>query len=66
MLVLSRKTHQFIKVGDNIVIHIIEIRGGVTSGGQVRIGIEAPLDVPIIRGELLADWRGGSDQLKPE
>ena len=61
MLVLSRKQGQFIKIGENVIVRIVEIRAG-----QVRIGIEAPEDVPIIRGELLADWRGGSDQPKPE
>ncbi len=48
MLVLSRKKHQTIRIGDEVVIKIIEVKGGT-----VRIGIEAPEDVGILRGELI-------------
>ena len=47
MLVLSRKLNQSIVVGDNIKIHVLKI-----SGNSIRIGIEAPNDVKILRGEL--------------
>jgi carbon storage regulator len=48
MLVLSRKTNDAILIGDEITIKIIEVRGG-----GVRIGIDAPKDVGILRAELL-------------
>ena len=48
MLVLSRKPGEFITIGDSIKITVIESRGG-----KVRIGIEAPREVPVVRGELL-------------
>ncbi|EGQ26947.1 carbon storage regulator [Sporosarcina newyorkensis 2681] len=48
MLVLSRKANDTIKIADNIEIRILEIKGDT-----VRIGIEAPKSVDIIRGELV-------------
>ena len=47
MLVLSRKRHQRIMVGDDIVINISDIRGNI-----VRVGVEAPKGVPIMREEV--------------
>ncbi len=47
MLVLTRKKSQLIQIGDNIVIKIIR-----TSPGSVKIGIDAPNDVRVMRGEL--------------
>ena len=48
MLVLSRKTNETIKISDNIEIRILEIKGDT-----VRIGIEAPKSIDILRGELI-------------
>lgn len=48
MLVLSRKPNETIKIGDNIELRIIEVKGDT-----VRIGIEAPKSVEILRGELV-------------
>lgn len=47
MLVLSRKLHQEIVIGDDIVITLVDIRGD-----KVRIGIQAPVDVPVDRREV--------------
>lgn len=44
---LSRKTEEDILIGDSVVVKIIEIRGD-----KVRIGIEAPKDVPVHRREI--------------
>jgi carbon storage regulator len=49
MLVLSRKLGEKIHIGDNICITIVDI-----DRGKIRLGIEAPRDVPIFRQELLA------------
>jgi carbon storage regulator len=48
MLVLSRKLGEKIYIGDNICITVVDI-----DRGKIRLGIEAPRDVPIYRQELL-------------
>ena len=47
MLVLSRRPNESIVINDKIVITVIEIRGD-----KVRLGIEAPRDVPVHRSEV--------------
>jgi len=47
MLVLSRKKNESIKIGDEITIVVVEVRGD-----KVRLGIEAPIDVPVHRAEI--------------
>jgi carbon storage regulator CsrA len=47
MLVLTRKYQEKIRIGNNITITVLR-----TKGKAVRLGIEAPADVPVIRGEL--------------
>jgi carbon storage regulator len=47
MLVLSRKESQRIRLGDSIVITIVKI-----SGDKVRVGIDAPSNVLVLRDEL--------------
>lgn len=47
MLILTRKKDEGLVIGDNIKITIVEV-----SGERVKIGIEAPTDVKIIRNEL--------------
>ncbi|NLM22374.1 MAG: carbon storage regulator CsrA [Peptococcaceae bacterium] len=52
MLVLSRKAGQSILIGHNIEVRIIEIQGD-----QVKIGINAPKDISILRKELMDEVR---------
>ncbi len=47
MLVLSRKRNESIVISDNIVITVVDIRGD-----KVRLGFDAPKDVPIHRQEV--------------
>ncbi len=47
MLVLSRKKNESIVINERIVLTVVEIRGD-----KVRLGIEAPRDVPIHRSEI--------------
>jgi carbon storage regulator len=47
MLVLSRKRDERILIADNIVITVVDIRGD-----KVRLGIEAPKEVPVHREEV--------------
>jgi len=51
MLVLSRKLSQQIMIGSDIKLTIVKIERN-----QVRIGIEAPDDVAILRGELIVNY----------
>ena len=53
MLVLSRKLGEKIYINDNICITVVDI-----DRGKIRLGIEAPRDVPIFRQELLGDGKG--------
>lgn len=48
MLVLSRKLGEKIYIGEKICITVVDI-----DRGKIRLGIEAPRDVPIFRQELL-------------
>lgn len=47
MLILSRKKEEKIRIGENIAITIIEVRGKI-----VRIGIDAPKEMAIVRTEI--------------
>lgn len=47
MLVLARKKGQTIVIGDNILVTVVEIRGD-----KVRLGVEAPREVPVHRQEV--------------
>lgn len=47
MLVLTRKLGETIVIGDNIVIKVVDIHGK-----QIRLGIEAPTEIGIFRGEI--------------
>ena len=47
MLILSRKEGERIVIGDNITLIVSKV-----SGNRVTIGIEAPKDVKVVRGEL--------------
>ena len=50
MLVLTRKKNETIVINDHIKIKILRVRGN-----RIRLGIDAPLDLPIRRGEIIAD-----------
>jgi len=50
MLVLSRKRQQDILIGDDIKITVLKVKGNT-----VRLGIEAPRDLRVVRGELPRD-----------
>jgi carbon storage regulator len=47
MLVLSRRENEQIKLGESIVVTVVKV-----SGDRVRLGIKAPSDVLVLRGEL--------------
>ena len=47
MLVLTRKKNESVIIGDNIVVTIVDIRGD-----KVRMGIDAPTEIPVHRREV--------------
>ena len=47
MLVLTRKSNQSIMIGDDIEVSVLSIMGE-----KVRIGIQAPRDIPVFRKEV--------------
>jgi len=47
MLVLTRKSKEQIRIGDNITITVVRLQGN-----SVRIGIDAPRELRVVRGEL--------------
>ena len=57
MLVLTRKTQEKVRIGESIVITVLR-----TKGKAVRLGIEAPGDVPVLRGELIFEESASLDE----
>ena len=57
MLVLSRKRNEQIVIAENIVITIVEIRGD-----KVRLGIEAPNEIPVHRKEVFEAIKRKEDE----
>jgi carbon storage regulator len=49
MLVLSRRERERVRLGNDIVVTIVRV-----SGDKVRLGIEAPASIPVLRDELEA------------
>lgn len=47
MLVLSRKTNEYLYIGHDVIVQIVGIHGN-----RVRIGIDAPASVPVHRSEI--------------
>jgi carbon storage regulator len=47
MLVLSRKLSERIMIGDRIVVSVVKL-----NNGQVRLGIDAPTEIPVFREEI--------------
>jgi carbon storage regulator len=53
MLVLTRKLLEKLYIGDDICVTVVRLEGG-----QVRLGIDAPREVSVVRAELIADRPG--------
>ncbi|MHB1468110.1 MAG: carbon storage regulator CsrA [Solirubrobacteraceae bacterium] len=52
MLVLTRKSNQSIMIGDDVQVSVLSV-----VGDKVRIGIQAPEDVPVFRTEIYVEVR---------
>ena len=57
MLSLSRKPGTFLQIGDDIRIYFYDF-----NRGQIKLGIEAPRHINIVRGELLESWTYEDDR----
>jgi carbon storage regulator len=57
MLVLTRKSNQSIMIGDEIEITVLSIMGE-----KVRIGIQAPRDIPVFRKEVYLEIQAEREQ----
>jgi carbon storage regulator len=58
MLVLTRKKHQSIMIGDNIEISVLDV-----IGDKVRIGIQAPREVSVFRKEVFLEIQAPASEL---
>jgi len=47
MLILTRRINEALRIGDNVSVTVLEIKGN-----QVRLGVNAPKDVPVHREEI--------------
>ena len=56
MLVMTRKRGEAIKLGENITLVVVSIKGE-----KVRLGIEAPLEMPVHRQEVYDDIQRDND-----
>jgi carbon storage regulator len=56
MLVLTRKANQSIMIGEDIEISVLSVLGE-----KVRLGIEAPRDVPVFRKEVYLEIKSQGD-----
>jgi carbon storage regulator len=61
MLVLTRKVGERIRIGDEIIVTVTSL-----GHGKVRLGIDAPRTVPVLRAELMPDRAKKAAQNPPE
>ncbi len=61
MLVLTRKSNQSIMIGDEIEVSVLSVMGE-----KVRIGIQAPQQVPVFRKEIYLEIHREAGTAKPE
>lgn len=61
MLVLTRKSNQSIMIGDDIEVTVLSV-----VGDKVRIGIQAPQDVPVFRTEIYEEIHRQGERTTPD
>ncbi len=57
MLVLTRTPDQSLRIGDDITVTVVQVRGN-----QVKLGIEAPSHIPVHREEIWLRDRASGDE----
>jgi carbon storage regulator len=60
MLVLTRKSNQSIMIGDDVEVSVLSV-----VGEKVRIGIQAPPDIPVFRTEIYLEIQRQQGESKP-
>ena len=60
MLVLTRKLMEKLFIGDDICVTVVRLEGG-----QVRLGIDAPRDIAVVRAELVPERQAPRGQSAP-
>jgi carbon storage regulator len=60
MLILTRRVGEAVKVGDDVTVTVVAVKGN-----QIRIGIHAPKDVTVHRAEIYERIRRGQGPLHP-
>ena len=55
MLILTRRPQEVLRVGDNIKVHVLEVKGG-----QIRLGVVAPREIPVYREEIWVRIKRGT------
>ena len=60
MLVLTRKLMEKLFIGDDICVTVVRLEGG-----QVRLGIDAPREIPVVRAELVPGRAGAPHRPAP-
>jgi carbon storage regulator len=61
MLVLTRKSNQSIMIGDDVEVSVLSVMGE-----KVRIGIQAPQDIPVFRKEIYLEIHREDGEGAPE
>ena len=59
MLVLTRRVGESVHINEDIVVTVLSIR---ENENQVKIGVDAPKDIRILRGELIGRGKGGTER----
>jgi carbon storage regulator len=57
MLILTRKKQQSVRIGENIVVTVLDVKGD-----QVRLGFEAPREVTVLRQEVYEAVKESNEQ----
>ena len=56
MLVITRQTGDSLRIGEDIIVTVLEV-----NGDRIKIGIDAPRSVPIMRSEVVDTQRSNQD-----
>ena len=59
MLILTRRIGEIVRIGDDVSVTVLGIKGN-----QVRIGVEAPKDIPVHREEIFERIRNEHERVR--
>jgi len=61
VLILQRKPGESLRIGENIMVSVLGVENG-----RVRLAIDAPIDIPILRSELIAAIAANQEARMPD